>query len=361
MIDQANIDELTKRLAELSTELSDPATYASARSAQLVHEQRDLQSKLELFEQVLQTERELREAKALLGDADMAELAKAEIPTLESKLSELKAQVRVALVPKDPNDNKNAIIEIRAGAGGDESSLFAGELARMYARFCERHGLKIDIMSESAGTSGGYKELIAEVSGTEAYGVLKYESGVHRVQRIPATESAGRIHTSTVTVAVLPEAEEHDIEIEPSDLRIDVYRSSGNGGQSVNTTDSAVRITHVPTNTVVTCQDEKSQLKNKLKAMSILRSRLLAVQQEQEQKQLGAARLSQIGTGDRSEKIRTYNFPQDRVTDHRIGATRHNLVGFLDGEIDDMLSSLREADITKALEKEVSPSSEPAA
>ncbi len=353
MIDQSTIDQLEKRLAELNAELSDPAVYASAASAKVVAEQRDVQNKLELFHEVVQTETELREAKNLLNDPEMSELARAEIPELEGKLDELKSKVRIALVPKDPNDSKDAIMEIRAGAGGDESSLFAGELSRMYARFCEAHGLNMQIMTDSPGTSGGYKELIAEVSGADAYGTLKYESGVHRVQRIPATESAGRIHTSTVTVAVLPEAEEHDIEIDPAELRIDVYRSSGNGGQSVNTTDSAVRVTHLPTNTVVTCQDEKSQLKNKLKAMSILRSRLLAVKQEQELKELGEARLSQIGTGDRSEKIRTYNFPQDRITDHRIGFTRHNLPGFLDGEIDDVLTALREADITKALEGEL--------
>ncbi len=352
MIDQSTIDQLNMRIKELSEELSDPAVYASPRSAKLVTEQRELQSRLELFEKVIRTERELRESQDLLNDPEMADLAKAEIPELEAALEKLKSKVRAALVPKDPHDTKDAILEIRAGAGGDESSLFTGELARMYARFAEQHGLKMSIMNDNPGTSGGYKEFIAEVTGPNAYGVMKYESGVHRVQRIPATESAGRIHTSTVTVAVLPEAEENEIEIDPNDLRVDVYRSSGNGGQSVNTTDSAVRLTHIPTNTVVTCQDEKSQLKNKLKAMSILRSRLLAVQEEQKRKELGEARLSQIGTGDRSEKIRTYNFPQDRVTDHRIGYTRHNLPGFMDGDIDDMLEQLREADITKALESQ---------
>ncbi len=352
MIDQETIQQLEDRLAELSKELSNPTVYASSKSAKLVAEQRELQARLELFQDVIHTEQQLADSKELLNDPEMSELAKLEIPELEHRLEGLKQRVRSALVPKDPHDSKDAILEIRAGAGGDESSLFSGELARMYARFAERHGLKLTIMNDNPGTSGGYKEFIAEITGPNAYGVMKYESGVHRVQRIPATESAGRIHTSTVTVAVLPEAEENEIEIDPSDLRVDVYRSSGNGGQSVNTTDSAVRLTHIPTNTVVTCQDEKSQLKNKLKAMSILRSRLLAVQEEQKRKELGEARLSQIGTGDRSEKIRTYNFPQDRVTDHRIGYTRHNLPGFMDGDIDDMLEQLREADITKALEQQ---------
>jgi peptide chain release factor 1 len=255
-------------------------------------------------------------------------------------------------VPKDPADAKNAIFEIRAGAGGDEASLFAAELYRMYARYAEtRSGWHLELVSESPSEVGGYKEIIFEIRGPNAYGILKYESGVHRVQRVPETESQGRVHTSTVIVAVLPEAEETDIEIKDSDLRIDVYRSSGHGGQSVNTTDSAVRITHLPTGLVVTCQDEKSQLKNKLKAMSVLRSRLLAIKREEEEKIGREARLSQIGTGDRSEKIRTYNFPQDRVTDHRIGRTEHNLPGFMTGAIADMLDALQAEDIRLRLDQ----------
>ena len=337
--------------AELAAKMTDQALFGTPEMVKVAKRQSEIAPVIELYDQRAKLRDDLEQSRALLNDAEMAELAREEIPSLEEGLTEVEDKLRLALVPKDPSDGKNAIVEIRAGAGGDEASLFAGELYRMYARFIETRHWQVELMSDSPSDVGGYKEIIFKVKGDEAYGWLKYESGVHRVQRVPETESGGRIHTSTVTVAVLPEAEETDLVINDSDLRIDVYRSGGNGGQSVNTTDSAVRITHLPTGLVVTCQDEKSQLKNKLKAMSVLRSRLLAAKLEEEQKANRDARLSQIGTGDRSEKIRTYNFPQDRVTDHRIGRTQHGLPGFMVGNIDDMLEALRAEDLKLKLEQ----------
>jgi peptide chain release factor 1 len=287
---------------------------------------------------------EIRGTKDLLEDhaaeADMKEMAREELRTLEAKQEEIEARIKVLLTPKDPNDDKSVILEIRAGTGGEEAALFAAELYRMYLRYAETRRWRVEVMSMSATGIGGVKEVIAAIEGQGAYSRLKYESGVHRVQRVPATEAGGRIHTSAVTVAVLPEAEDVDVEIKPDELRIDVFRSSGPGGQSVNTTDSAVRITHLPTGLVVSCQDEKSQHKNKAKGLKILRARLLDLAQQEQQAKIAAERKSMVGTGDRSERIRTYNFPQNRVTDHRIGLTVHRLEAVLAGDLDQFIEAL---------------------
>lgn len=335
--------------AEITEAIDDSALFGTPKMVKLAKRQAELTPLVELYDRRQHVAGDLESSREALSDPELAELARAEIPELEATLEAIASDLRHALVPKDPDDEKNALVEIRAGAGGDEASLFVGELYRMYAHYIETTPWRMELVSESPSDVGGYKEVVFEVNGDGVYGWLKYESGVHRVQRIPTTESGGRIHTSTVTVAVLPEAEETDLEINPGDLRIDVYRSGGNGGQSVNTTDSAVRITHLPTGTVVAIQDEKSQLKNKVKAMSVLRSRLLAAQAEETQRVNREARQSQIGTGDRSEKIRTYNFPQDRVTDHRIGLSKHNLPGFMTGSIQEMLEALRAADLNLKL------------
>lgn len=338
--------ELREELKELDAKLQDPAVFSTPKYPKLAKRKAELDNVIALFDARNKLVKEKAAAQELLKnpDADIQKMAEAELSELDKKIAANEEKLREALTPQNPNNERDVIIEIRAAAGGDESSLFAGELYRMYNRWTEKHGYKVELMSESPSETGGFKEIIFAVRGDSAYRNLKFEAGVHRVQRVPVTESQGRVHTSTATVAVLPEAEEADVEIDPNDLRIDLYRSSGHGGQSVNTTDSAVRITHVPTGIVVANQDEKSQIKNKAKAMGILRSRLLQRQIEEEQKEQSEARRKLIGSGDRSEKIRTYNFPQDRITDHRISYSRSNIDGALDGDIDDLVEKLQAAE-----------------
>lgn len=345
--------ELEVKFNELSERINNPETIQDQNLWRaLMKEHSNLTPIIETYKEHCRLSESIDEAKEMLNepnDEDFRVMIKEELKESQNSMEEVKERLKVLLLPKDPNDDKNVIVEIRGGAGGDEASLFAGNLFRMYSRYAERSKWKTEILSSNESDTGGYKEMVFLINGKDAYSRLKYESGVHRVQRIPATESGGRIHTSTVTVAIMPEAEDVDVKIDLNDIRVDVFRSSGNGGQSVNTTDSAVRITHIPSGIVVSCQDGKSQLKNKEKAMKVLQTKLFDAELERQNSKLSAERKSQVGTGDRSERIRTYNFPQGRVTDHRVGLTLHKLDYILDGDLDEIMDTLITTDQAEKL------------
>ncbi|MFP4198281.1 MAG: peptide chain release factor 1 [Halanaerobium sp.] len=359
MFDLENLEEKLEKLVDnykkLNSKLSDPEVINDSEKYQkLLKKHAKLKKIVDKYQEYKEAKEGIKEAEEMLeldDDPEMQALFEEEIEELKPKKEKLEEKLPIMLLPDDPNDEKNVIVEIRAGAGGDEAALFAADLYRMYSRYAEGRGWKVEIMSANESGTGGFKEIIFTIEGTDIFKYLKYESGVHRVQRVPSTESSGRIHTSTATVAVLPEAEEVDVEIDTNDLTIDTFRSSGPGGQSVNTTDSAIRITHEPTGLTVSCQDEKSQHKNKAKAMRILRARLQEKKEQEKQQERAEARKSQVGTGDRSEKIRTYNFPQGRVSDHRINLTVHQLDKILDGDLDQVIEPLIEEDNIKRLEK----------
>jgi peptide chain release factor 1 len=348
-------DELKARYEELSRQMSDPRILSDSREMRRIGREHArleaLLGAMEDYRKALDAYREAKEILAHSHDPELVALAKDEIDLAAEEEEQTREQLKALLAPRDPDDDKNAVVEIRAGTGGEEATLFAGELFRMYSRYAERMGMKLEVLSSSETELGGVKEVVFMLEGEGAYGALRFEGGVHRVQRVPVTEASGRIHTSAATVAVLPEAEEVDVKINPDDLKVDVFRSSGPGGQSVNTTDSAVRITHLPTGIVVQCQDERSQLKNKAKAMKVLLAKLQDLERQQREAEVTAARRSMVSTGDRSAKIRTYNFPQNRVTDHRINFTQHNLQQFMQGEIDELIEALKVADTEEKLKR----------
>jgi len=340
----AKLEQLSRRYEQLDLELARPEVISDPnRLKKVAKEQADLSDIIKVYRVLTDVMGEISELENIVienTDAELVEMAREDLPSLEEKKIALEKELSLLLLPRDPNDSKNTFLEIRAGTGGEEAALFAADLLRAYSRYAESKGWRVELMSSSIASAGGLKEVIALVQGNGAYSRLKYEKGVHRVQRVPTTESQGRIHTSAVTVAVLPEAADVEVEVDPKDLKVDVYRSSGPGGQSVNTTDSAVRITHLPTNIVVTCQDEKSQHKNKAKAMKILKARLLARIEEEQQAKVSEDRRTQVGSGDRSERVRTYNFPQNRVTDHRINLTLYKLEGIMEGKLDELFDPL---------------------
>ncbi len=343
---------IEEKYNELTEELSKPEILSNIKKTlELQKEQASLKEAYDAYQKYKKIESDLEEAKEMTKDPDLGEFAKEEVNRLNQEKENLESQIEIILLPKDPNDGKNVIVEIRGAAGGDEANIFAGDLYRMYIKYAEKQGWKIEVLSEEHSDAGGYPLVEFMVKGDNVYSKLKYESGAHRVQRVPITETQGRVHTSTATVLVMPEAEEVDVEINPSDLRIDVYRSTGAGGQCVNTTDSAVRITHLPTNTVVTCQNERSQIQNKEKAMQMLRTRLYEAKLREQEEKLGTERRSKIGTGDRSEKIRTYNYPQNRVTDHRIGYTTKNLDRVMEGNLEDIIEALITEDQNRKLKE----------
>lgn len=347
-----NIDKFRKRAVALEAELANPAVYADQRRAgDLARELQRLKKLLGDYNACEAVQKQIAENQELAAsdDADMAALARGELDDLRRKLEKLHHDIQLGLVPPDPNDSRNTIIEVRAGTGGEEAALFGADLFRMYSRYADAQGWKVEVMDTSPSERGGFKELVFSVQGQDVYKKMRYESGVHRVQRVPETEAQGRIHTSTASVAVLPEAEEVDVQLKPEDMEITVCRASGPGGQGVNTTDSAVQINHKPSGLIVRCADERSQIKNKAKALRVLRSRLLAHKQEEEEARMSAARRTQIGSGDRSEKIRTYNFPQNRVTDHRINVTIQNLPAIMEGDLTDLIDALMTNDLAKRL------------